>query len=96
MSSRASKTHLWALLSVWRSSTQPECTSVAVRVRDWTKGRPLPNQMSRSGGPCQFQKSRAFVGIGVVRADGNLLFKEFPRLCPAFFLQGKLFPVLLQ
>jgi hypothetical protein len=60
MSRRASKTYLWALLRVGRSSTQPEYTSVAVKVRHRTKVRTRLNPMSRSGGQCRFQKSLVF------------------------------------
>ena len=42
------------------------------------------------------EKSRLFVGVRVIGADGNLLFKEFPRLRPAFSLEGELFLVRLQ
>jgi len=92
MSSRASKTHLWALLRVGRSLTQPEYTSVAVRVRQNSPESDAPQWRTVSIS----KKAWFFVGVGVISADGYLLFKEPARPCPAFSLQGKLFLVLFQ
>jgi hypothetical protein len=35
-----------------------------------------------------FKETRLFVGIGVICADGDLLFQELFRLCPAFPFEG--------
>jgi hypothetical protein len=43
-----------------------------------------------------FKKTGLFVSVGVISADGYLLFQEFPRLRPAFPFEGGLFLLRLQ
>ena len=50
----------------------------------------------QSDEPCRSRKSPAFFGVGVINADGNLLFQQVSGLGAAFPLERQRFLVRLQ